>query len=179
MTWSPTCGGVTVTAPERRHGGTVRSTTVNTAPEPAANLYPVVGFDGSPPATRALDAAVRLLRGRAGEITVLYVAHLAAVDMLSADAIAEVEASFDDVERELRAQATEQLRDREARWHFERRQGPIPDQLIEAATQVRDAHPDDNVAIVAGTSSQAVHRMVGSVAVSLARHSPVPIVIVP
>lgn len=32
---------------------------------------------------------------------------------------------------------------------------------------------------MAGSSSQAVHRMVGSVAVSLAGHAPVPLVIVP
>ncbi|MGH3187598.1 MAG: hypothetical protein ACRDOL_10120 [Streptosporangiaceae bacterium] len=30
-----------------------------------------------------------------------------------------------------------------------------------------------------GSSSQAAHRMVGSVAVSLARHAPVPLMIVP
>ncbi len=56
---------------------------------------------------------------------------------------------------------------------------PITDVLIKAAEKVRDAHPDDNVAIVVGSSSQAMHRLVGSVAVSLARHAPVPLVIVP
>ncbi|HYZ55209.1 MAG TPA: hypothetical protein VE733_17145 [Streptosporangiaceae bacterium] len=33
--------------------------------------------------------------------------------------------------------------------------------------------------LVVGSSSQAAHRMIGSVAVSLARHTPVPLVIVP
>jgi nucleotide-binding universal stress UspA family protein len=33
--------------------------------------------------------------------------------------------------------------------------------------------------IVVGSSSQAMHRVVGSVAVTLARHSPVPLIIVP
>jgi nucleotide-binding universal stress UspA family protein len=45
-----------------------------------------------------------------------------------------------------------------------------------------DAGPDSTVstvAIVVGSSSHATHRIVGSVAVSLARHSPVPLVIVP
>jgi nucleotide-binding universal stress UspA family protein len=32
---------------------------------------------------------------------------------------------------------------------------------------------------VVGSSSLAAHRVVGSVAVSLARHSPVPLVVVP
>ena len=35
------------------------------------------------------------------------------------------------------------------------------------------------VVIVIGSSSYATHRVVGSVAVSLARHAPVPLVIVP
>ena len=52
-------------------------------------------------------------------------------------------------------------------------------ELIEAAEKTRDAHPGDNVAIVVGSSSQAMHRIVGSVAVSLARHAPVPLLIVP
>jgi len=71
------------------------------------------------------------------------------------------------------------LRGREERWKFERRQGLIADELIAVATAIRDAHPGDNVAIVVGSSSHAMHRVVGSVAVSLARHSPVPIVVVP
>lgn len=143
------------------------------------NVYLVVGYDGSPPAERALDAAVRLLRGRVGSIDVVYVAHLPAVDMLSADAVAQMEVDFDDIGRELRAQAGEQLRGQEERWRFLRADGSVTEALIGAAIRIRDAHPGDNVAIVVGSSSQAMHRMVGSVAVSLARHSPVPIVIVP
>jgi nucleotide-binding universal stress UspA family protein len=152
---------------------------VETPPIPPGDVYLVVGYDGSPPATRALDAAVRLLRGRTGEIQVVYVAHLAAVDMLSADAIVEVEESFDELEQELHAQASEQLRGREERWRFVRRQGVIPEELVAAAKSLRDQHPADNTVIVVGSSSSAMHRVVGSVAVSLARHSPVPLLIVP
>jgi nucleotide-binding universal stress UspA family protein len=152
---------------------------MNTASEPTANVYLVVGYDGSSPAIRALDAAIRLLRGRGGRIDVLFVAHVPSIDMLSADAISEIETSFDDVARDLRAQAAEQLRGREERWRFERGRGVIPDVLIEAAGQMREAYPEDNVAIVVGSSSHAMHRVVGSVAVSLARRAPVPIVIVP
>jgi nucleotide-binding universal stress UspA family protein len=152
---------------------------MNATAPPAGNLYLVVGYDGSPPAIRALDAAARLLHGRAGSIEVVYVAHLPSIDMLSAGAVAELEANFDDIARELQAGASEQLRGREERWRFERRQGLIPDQLIAAATGLRDAHSGDTVVIVAGSSSHAMHRVVGSVAVSLARRSPVPLVIVP
>jgi nucleotide-binding universal stress UspA family protein len=109
----------------------------------------------------------------------VYVAHLPSVDMLSADAIAELEVNFDDVAQELLTAAREQLRGREERWRFERRQGLIPVELIAAAESIGDAHPGDTVVIVAGSSSHAMHRVVGSVAVSLARRSPVPLVIVP
>ena len=152
---------------------------MNATAPPAGNLYLVVGYDGSPPAVRALDAAVRLLSGRPGRVEVLYVAHLPSMDMLSADAVAEMEVNFDDIARELHDQASEQLSGHEERWGFERRQGLIAEELIAAATGIRDAHPGDMVVIVAGSSSHAMHRMVGSVAVSLARRSPVPLVVVP
>ena len=152
---------------------------MNTPAPPARDLYLVVGYDGSPPASRALDAAVSLLHGRTGRIEVVYVAHLPGIDMLSPGAVAEMEASFDDIARDLRTEAGERLDGREARWRFERRQGLIADQLIAAAEGIRDGHPGDSVVIVVGSSSHAMHRMVGSVAVSLARRSAVPLVVVP
>ena len=152
---------------------------MNTVMPSTGNLYLVVGYDGSAPAIRALDAAAALLRGRTGSINVVYVAHLTTAEMMSADAIAEMDVSFSEIARELQAQAGEQLRGREERWEFEHGQGSITDVLIKVAEKLRDAHPGDNVAIVVGSSSQAMHRMVGSVAVSLARHAPVPLVIVP
>jgi nucleotide-binding universal stress UspA family protein len=152
---------------------------MNTSAPPAGTLYLVVGYDGSPPAVRALDAAARLLYGRAGRIEVVYVAHLPGIDMLSAGAVAELEINFDDIALELRTAAGEQLRGREERWRFDQRQGLITDELIAAATGIRDAHPGDTVVIVVGSSSHALHRMVGSVAVSLAHRSPVPLIVVP
>jgi nucleotide-binding universal stress UspA family protein len=143
------------------------------------DLYLVVGYDGTPPSTRALDAAVRLLIGRAGSIEVVYVAHLPSVDMLSAGAIAGMEDTFDEVAQDLHAQAREQLRGREERWSFERHDGMIAEVLVATAARLRDAHPAGTVAIVVGGSSQAMHRVVGSVAVSLARHAEVPVMIVP
>jgi nucleotide-binding universal stress UspA family protein len=134
---------------------------------------------GSAPANRAIDAAVRLLQGRTGRIEIVYVAQLSSVAMLSPGAIAEIESDFNEIEQELRASAAEQLRDCGAAWEFVRRQGVIANELIAAATAIRDAHAGDTVAIVVGSSSHASHRVVGSVAVGLARHSPVPLVIVP
>jgi nucleotide-binding universal stress UspA family protein len=152
---------------------------MSTDPPPPVNLYLVVGYDGSAPASRALDAAVNLLHGRAGRIEVVYVAHLPAVDMLSADAVGQMEVDFDEIARDLRTAAGEQLRGREERWEFGRRQGQIADELMAYATSLRDAHPGDTAAIVVGSSSEAMHRIVGSVAVTLARRSPVPTVVVP
>ena len=98
---------------------------------------------------------------------------------MSADAVGEVQRDFDDIERDLRTSAGEQLRDREERWNFERREGLIGDALIAAAKDIGASNPDGIVTIVVGSSSQAFHRVVGSAAVGLARHSPVPVVMVP
>ena len=148
-------------------------------PEPGASLYLVVGYDGSPPADRALDGAVRLLRGRTGRIEVVYIAHIPSIDMMSPGAVGEMEVSFDEIARDLHTTVDEKLRDREERWGFERRDGLIPDQLLAAAEAIGDAHPGDVVVIVVGSSSHAMHRVIGSAAVSLVRRSPVPIVVVP
>jgi nucleotide-binding universal stress UspA family protein len=155
---------------------------MNTVMPTSGDLYLVVGYDGSEPATRALDGAIRLLSGREGSIDVVYVPHLPSVDMMSAGAVAGMEDALDEISADLQKQATEQLRGREERWRFERVPNmitDIPDALIAVARKLTDEHPGDNVAIVVGSSSQARHRLVGSVAVSLARHAPVPLVIVP
>jgi len=149
------------------------------ATPPAGFLQLVVGYDGSPPASRALDGAVALLRGRTGRIDVLWVAHLSTTVMMSPGAIAEMEAGFDELEPELRTQAAGQLDGHEVAWGFERRQGLIADELVDMAVGLREGNPGQTMVIVVGSSSHATHRMVGSVAVSLARHSPVPLVIVP
>jgi nucleotide-binding universal stress UspA family protein len=139
----------------------------------------VVGYDGSPPASRALDAAINLLQGRAGRIEVVYVAHMPSMAALSSSAVAELETSFDDIEQELRTMAGEQLKGRDERWGFERRQGMIAEELLAAAKDIGAAHPGATVVVVVGSSSLVAHRVVGSVTVSLARHSPVPLVVVP
>jgi nucleotide-binding universal stress UspA family protein len=152
---------------------------VSTTTPPTADLRLVVGYDGSPPASRALTAAVNLLQGRTGRIEVVYVAHMPSMAALSPDAVTELEDDFDDVEQELRTSAAEQLRGQADGWSFERRQGLIADELIAAAKDIRAAEPQATVVIVVGSSSAVAHRVVGSAAVSLARHSPVPLVVVP
>jgi nucleotide-binding universal stress UspA family protein len=152
---------------------------MSTPTPPAPDLRLVVGYDGSPPASRALDGAANLLQGRSGQIEVVYVAHMPSMAALSPGAVSELEEDFDDVEQELRMMAAEQLRGREERWDFRRRQGLIAEELIAESKDLGAAHPEATVVIVVGSSSQITHRVVGSVAVSLARHSPVPLVVVP
>jgi len=143
-------------------------------------LHLVVGFDGSPPATRALDTAARLLSVRPpGRITVTWVAHLSSTVEMSADAVSIVENDFDQVAAELRTAAAERLAASGLSWDFQWRQGLIATDLVAVAESVQAARPDDVVVILVGSSSSAMHRMVGSVAVQLARHSPVPVTIVP
>ena len=152
---------------------------MSTGTPPATDLRLVVGYDGSPPSSRALDAAARLLQGRTGRIEVVYVAHMPSMAALSPGAVAELETDFDDVERELRTMASAQLNDSVEHWGFERRQGPIAEELLASAADIGAAHPDATVVIVVGSSSLAAHRVVGSVAVGLVRHSPVPVIVVP
>jgi nucleotide-binding universal stress UspA family protein len=145
-----------------------------------SELHLVVGFDGSPPAVRALDTAARLLSVRPpGRITVAWVAHLSGAVELSADAIAIVENDFNQVADEIRAAAAEQLANSGLPWDFRWRQGLIAQELIAVAESVQADRPDDVVVILVGSSSSAMHRVVGAVAVSLAHHSPVPVTVVP
>ena len=116
---------------------------MTTAMPPARFQHLVMGYDGSPPASRARDAAARQLQGRPGRIDVVYVAHLSSLVALSPGAVAEMEEDFDEIEKDLRAQADEQLRGSGAAWEFERRQGTIADQLIAGATAIGEAHPDE------------------------------------
>jgi nucleotide-binding universal stress UspA family protein len=152
---------------------------MSTGTPPATDLRLVVGFDGSPPSSRALDAAANLLQGRTGRIELVYVAHMPSMASLSPAAVAELETDFNDVEQELRTMAGAQVGDRVEHWGFERREGSIAEELLAATRDIGAAHPDATVVIVVGSSSHAAHRVVGSVAVGLARHSPVPLIVVP
>ena len=149
---------------------------MTTAPPPAAFLHLVVGYDGSPPASRALDAAILLLHGRSGHIDVVYVTHTAVV---AEDPIAPADIEPGQVAQDLRTMAAGQLRDRGTSWEFEHRQGIPAPELSGVAADIRDANPGRFVMIVVGSSSSAFHRVAGSVALGLGRHPPVPLLIVP
>src|ERR1700744_2379709 len=115
---------------------------MTTAPSSAAFLTLIVGYDGSPPASRALDAAALLLHGRPGRIDVLYVVHLSGMVVEAPVAPAELEPGFDQIEQDLREQATGQLRDSGVSWGWERRVGgAIAEELTAFAAAVQEADP--------------------------------------
>lgn len=144
------------------------------------NLCIVVGYDGSDPAVRALDAAAALLSGRSGSLHLVYVCQTSPADMMSAQALAVTDDAFDQIARDLHEQAGKQLADSgEDRWRFERRSGIAADVLAGVARTLRDARPEGEVALAVGRSSRSAHRVLGSAAVSLARHAQVPVLIVP
>src|SRR5260370_10073210 len=150
---------------------------MSTPMPPATDIRLVVGFEGLPPSTRALEGGVNLLEGRRGRIELVYVAHMSSMAALSPGAVAELEVDFNEVEQELRAMAGTRLAGREDRWGFQRRQGLIAEGLLAAAQDIWAANPGPTVGVVAGRSSLAAHRVVGSVAVRLARHSPMPLIV--
>lgn len=150
-------------------------------------VYAVVGFDGSGAARHALDAAARLLNDRPGGMEVVYVAHvpaLAAAD-LRGDATSGLRQGFDEATRELSAEVRSQVQDSHLRgaaqrWHFQRRDGAIADELIAAASDLRDRHgPDAAVVIVVGRSEHGYHHVMGSVSQALERHDRFPVMIIP
>jgi nucleotide-binding universal stress UspA family protein len=150
---------------------------------PTAPVYAVVGFDGSPPAIRALDGAAGLLNGRPGSLEVVFVAHVSALEAMGgfpAGAAAEILSGFDEESRQLGTEVREQLARAEQRWHFQRRDGAIADELIAAAKDLRRQHGRDAaVVIVVGRSGHRYHRVAGSVTQALEWHNDFPVIVVP
>jgi nucleotide-binding universal stress UspA family protein len=154
---------------------------------PDRQVYAVVGFDGSASAQRSLDAAARLLNDRPGGMEIVYVAHVPAVAAagLVGAASADLQQSFDDATRELseavraRLQASH-LRAAAQRWHFQRRDGAIADNLIAVADDLRYRHgPDAEVFLVVGRSEHGYHHVLGSVPAALERHVHYPVLVIP
>ncbi len=150
-------------------------------------VYAVVGFDGSASSLRALDMAARLLNDRPGGMEIVYVAHVPAVAAagLVGAASADLLQSFDDNTRELSEQARDRLqashlRAAAQRWHFQRRDGAIADNLIAVADDLRNTRgPDAEVFLVVGRSEHGYHHVLGSVPAALERHVHYPVLVIP
>ena len=155
---------------------------------PDTPVYAVVGFDGTAPALRALDAASRLLNDRPGGMEIVYVAHLPALIAagdVSGRASAEVLQGFDDATRELSEEVrahlqASHLRGAAQHWHFRRRSGAIADQLIAVADDlVRQHGPDASAVIIVGRPEHGYHHVLGSVPQALGRHNHYPVIVIP
>jgi nucleotide-binding universal stress UspA family protein len=150
-------------------------------------VYAVVGYDGSGSAKRAMDAAARLLHDRPGGMEIVYVAHLPVIvgAAVSADATAGLRQSFDDATLELSGEVRTHLQDSHLRgaaqrWHFQRRDGGIAEELLAVAEGLRDRHgPDVSVVIVVGRSEHGYHHVLGSVPQALERHDHFPVIVIP
>jgi nucleotide-binding universal stress UspA family protein len=145
-----------------------------------APLFLVVGYDGTPPAQRALDSAARLLHDRDGALEIVYVAHVPVGAALSADAVVEVENGFDDLEGRLADEVRSRLGVAEPRWHFQRRNGEVADELAAVAGKLGSQQgPEARIGIVVGGSAHRDHRFLGSVSMNLERVDRFPVMVVP
>jgi hypothetical protein len=117
----------------------------------------------------------------------VYVAHLpaAAAAGLVGAASADVQQSFDDTTRDLSEEVrahlqASHLRAAAARWHFQRRDGAIADNLIAVADDLRYGHgPDAQVFLVVGRSEHGYHHVIGSVPAALERRVHYPVIVIP
>ena len=155
---------------------------------PDMRVYAVVGFDGSASSLRAVDAAARLLNDRPGGMEIVYVAHVSAIAGaadIGGEASAEVRQTFDDATRELSAEVrthlqAAHLRAAAQRWHFQRRDGAIADELIAVADERRRQRgAEAAVVIIVGRSEHGYHHVLGSVPQALERHDDFPVIVIP
>jgi nucleotide-binding universal stress UspA family protein len=140
----------------------------------------VVGYDGTEPAQRALQAAADMLERAPGRLEVVFVAHMPAAAGFSAQAIPAFREGFDQDEQDLERQVEEALGSAEVKWHFQRRNGEIASELLAAAEeQLADEGPETQVVLVVGGSSHKIDRYINSTPIKVVRHDRFRVVVVP
>ncbi|CAL9639905.1 hypothetical protein SUDANB108_06340 [Streptomyces sp. enrichment culture] len=134
----------------------------------------VVGLDGSDSSLRATAYAAGLARRQHALLAVVYVQPVLAA---GAALGAPVAGTTDEIAEDLVAQirdAAERLKGIfEVRWEFHTFRGDPYTGLVKAADELKAD------AVVVGTSEQAGHRIVGSVAVRLVKAGRWPVTVVP
>ena len=145
-----------------------------------AKLIVVVGYDGSPPATRALESAAEILQDRPGRLEAVYVAHLPSTVAFSAPGVAEARVGLDDEEHQLASQAKELLSRTDVEWRFQRRDGDVAPELLKASQEQRDAAgPQTKVVLVLGGSAHKIDRYLNSTPARVIRQDRFQVVVVP
>jgi nucleotide-binding universal stress UspA family protein len=144
------------------------------------HLVLVVGYDGTEPAQRALQAAGERLEDTPGRVEVVYVAHTPADVGFAPQALAPVMEGFDLEEGELKRRVDETLGPTGAKWHFQRRDGDIPTELLAAAQEQLDVGgPSTRVVLVVGGSARKIDRYLNSTPAKVIRKDHFQVFVVP
>jgi nucleotide-binding universal stress UspA family protein len=126
-------------------------------------LVLLVGYDGTDPAQRALQAAAERLEEAPGRLEVVFVGHVPTSVAFSPQAMASVQEGLDTEERELVGRVDEMLRATGVKWHFQRRSGEIAHELLAAAAEQFDSEgPSTRLVLVLGGSAHKIDRYLNS-----------------
>jgi hypothetical protein len=142
-------------------------------------LVLVVGYDGTEPAQRALEAALAGLRDRTGRMEVVFVAHMPSTVSYSAQAVAAVREGLDRDAEELAVRAEKTLAGA-VKWHFQRRNGDIAQELIAAGKEQLDAEGESTrVVLVVGGSAHKIDRYLNSTPAKVIRQDRFEVLVIP
>jgi nucleotide-binding universal stress UspA family protein len=133
----------------------------------------VVGFDGSPTSLRAGAYAAGLARRQHGRLVAVHVATAPALANLSPSRPWPLEETLAAISEELRAQVEAGAAYAGVPVEFLAVRGDPYTELSRIATELRAD------AVVVGSSTQAGHRLMGSIAVRLVRAGRWPVTVVP
>lgn len=133
----------------------------------------LVGVDGSRTSLRAGAYAGGLARRQGSRLVVLYVASLSSWSGMVPAAVAVQQQTFDEAIDDLRQQILSRAHEAEIPITFVVRRGDAFNEIQRAATDYRADM------VVVGSSEQAGHRFVGSIAARLVRAGKWPVTVVP
>jgi nucleotide-binding universal stress UspA family protein len=133
----------------------------------------LVGVDDSDSSLRAAAYAAGLARRQGAKLILLYVKTTSASTIAIPETIAAVNQNQDEIAAELRQQIIENAPRLGVEMEFVVREGSAYAELVHLAEERKVD------AIVVGASTQAGHRLVGSLAAKLVRHAAWPVTVVP
>jgi nucleotide-binding universal stress UspA family protein len=133
----------------------------------------LVGVDGSPTSSHAAAYAVGLARRQRCRLVVVFVAPAAAFGAAIADVAGAMAATIEELETELREEVRRAANELGVPITFVKRLGDPFLQLREMADSVKADM------VVVGVSTQAGHKIIGSIATKLVKLGRWPVVVVP
>jgi nucleotide-binding universal stress UspA family protein len=144
------------------------------------HLVLVVGYDGTNPARRALQAAAEISEGSPARVEVVFVAHMPASVAFSPQAIPAAREGLDQDAQDLERQVEETLGSKEVKWHFQRRNGEIAPELLAACEeQLAAGGPETRVLLIVGCSAHKIDRYLNSIPAKVIRHDQFEVLVVP